>query len=187
MISYLKGQIIAKQDQSLILNTGNIGYLVHTPLNILTDNEEKDEIELFIHTHVREDNISLYGFQSLNELDFFKLLLSVSGIGPKLALEVTSTPPGIIKNAIFAEDIKTLTRINGLGKKTAQRMVLELKNKVEPELHGKGDLGQRIDQDAVEALINLGYQKYQIIKTLSEMDKKIIDTEEIIKYFLKNA
>lgn len=187
MIAHLKGKILAKQNHSLILNGGNIGYLVYTPLSILTENKEKDEIELFIHTHVREDNISLYGFKTLNELNFFKLLLSVSGIGPKIALEIISAPPEIIKTAIFTEDIKTLTKINGVGKKTAERIVLELKNKVEPELHEKGNLKQWIDQDAVEALINLGYSKYQVVKTLSEIDKKITATEEIIKYFLKNA
>lgn len=191
MIAYLNGQVLKKGEKSLILEINGVGYAISTTTQTLADIEENDTLELFIHTHVREDEITLYGFPTLSELQFFKLLLTVNGIGPKLANEIISGPINLIKNAIFSQDIAALTKIPGLGKKTAERLILELKNKVEPILDGSRQpqgLGQKeIDPDAVEALMGLGYSRYQVVKTLSQAEEKLPDVEQTIKYFLKNV
>ena len=191
MIAYLNGQVLKKAEKSLILEVNGVGYAVSTTTQTLAELEENDSAELFIHTHVREDEITLYGFGNVSELQFFKLLLTVNGIGPKVALEIISGPINLIKNAIFSQDIAALTKIPGLGKKTAERLVLELKNKVEPILTGDRQaqsISQKeIDPDAVEALMGLGYSRYQVVSVLSKAEETLGNVEETIKYFLKHV
>ena len=149
---------------------------------------KKHKIQLFIHTAVREDDISLYGFAKKEELTFYQQLISVSGIGPKVAMDILSTPLHITKHAIINGDTGLLTNIKGLGKKTAERLILELKNKVTPEsLDGKSSGVSAYNEDAVEALVGLGYEKFQVIKILSDTPSDIKKTEDVIKYFLKQT
>lgn len=190
MIAYLRGIILEKTEKYLILQTNDIGYQVFTTSNLLSEIKKGDSLEFFIHTHVREDNITLYGFSRFNELQFFELLLTVSGIGPKIALEILNSPIEQIQNAIFHENLAVLTSINGLGKKTAQRLILELKNKV--QLIDGGSVSSQkivrnIDQDVINALESLGYSRYHIVRVLSKMDGEVQATEEIIRYFLQNV
>ena len=111
---------------------GGIGYRVYMSDVNMGRIAKQREVELFIHTHVREDQISLYGFQSQDELGVFEMLLSISGIGPKAALGILAiASPATIKNAIVEGDSSMLTRVSGVGKKTAERVILELKNKIE--------------------------------------------------------
>ncbi|MBI2463859.1 Holliday junction branch migration protein RuvA [Candidatus Peregrinibacteria bacterium] len=195
MIAYLKGKILEKEERYLIMEVNGVGYQIFTTNSILTDCQKGQDFQLFIHTHVREDDIKLYGFLSMSELNFFNLLISVSGIGPKIGIEILSAPIAMVKNAIFTSNVAFLTNINGLGKKTAERLILELKSKVEPVLTSEGRLphgitpgiSQSIDPDAVTALESLGYNKYQIVKVLKNLDKKLEKTEDVIKYFLQNV
>ena len=158
--------------------------------DLLTQAKEDHKIQLFIHTSVREDDISLYGFQKKEELKFYEQLLGVSGIGPKMAMDILTTPLSMTKNAILSEDIGLLTKIKGLGKKTAERLCLELKNKIEPVVAGSA-FGSKtkpaVHEDAVLALESLGYERYQILKFVSELPSEISETEDIVKSFLKTS
>ena len=189
MIAYLNGTILKKLEKAIILDTGKIGYLVNLPGTFLAELEKNDTLELYIYTNVLEDDLSLYGFRTSEELDFFKNLIGISGIGPRIGLEILTIPLSTLRGAIANEDTNSLSKIPGIGKKTAERIILEMKNKItisDDEREYKG-LGPEIDEDAVNALVNFGYQKHQIVKALKNMPEEIKGAEEIIKYFLQNA
>ena len=190
MIAYLSGLIIDKDEKSLTALAGGLGYRVFVTTDLLTEVMENQKIQLYIHTAVREDDISLYGFKSKEELKFYEQLLGVSGIGPKMAMDILTTPLSMTKNAILSEDIGLLTKIKGLGKKTAERLCLELKNKIEPveafAVSGSGpDSGAH--EDAVLALESLGYERYQILRFVSDLPPGVKETEDIVKSFLKTS
>jgi len=188
MIAYLNGLVIGKNEKTLIVMVQNIGYKVHTPTEVIAKAEEDQKIQLFIHTAVREDDISLYGFSKKAELDFFEQLISVSGIGPKTALEILSAPLHMTQNAIAGSDTATLTKIKGLGKKTAERLVLELRNKVVPvSLKGPIKGAAAYNEEAVEALVGLGYERIHVIKALNDLPAKVTKTEDIVRHFLKQG
>jgi Holliday junction DNA helicase RuvA len=197
MIAHLKGTLIKKAPQSIIVETGGIGYEVFTPLSTFYAIPGTDEqISLHIHTHVREDSLILFGFQTTLEKEIFRLLISVSGIGPKLAINILSgMGPDELLSAIARGDAGRLQSIPGVGKKTAERMALELKDKAGkissflelPSAHAASDEARRAMDDAVSALLNLGYQAKAanpaVEKALSLV--KEINLEAIIKEALK--
>lgn len=190
MIGYLKGIIQAKQTRYILINVNNVGYKVFVSTSLYTELDNKAEIELFIYTNVKEDDIALYGFKKNSELQLFEKLISISGIGPRLGLDILGSPIYIIQNAILNNDPKLLTQIKGIGKKTAERVILELKNKI--DLSDFGDLpnvssqDSQIDNDIITALEGLGYEKYQIIKKLQDLPEGLKTPEEKIKWFLQN-
>jgi len=186
MISYLKGKVIYRAKNHIILNTGNIGYRVY----ILPGHEIADgEIEIYTYLVVREDALTLYGFKTINELELFEILISVSGVGPKSALGILSiSDPDTIKFAIAKGDASILTRVSGIGKKTADRIILELRSKFtissENNLEKKGR--EIMDHtDALEALIGLGYRPVEAKKALSKISPEIKDVGEKIKMALR--
>lgn len=190
MIAYLKGKIIKKNSKGIIIDTGNVGYFVSIFRNLLADMKEKTETEIFVYTNVKEDAIDLYGFKTEDELDFFTQLISVSGIGPRTAVEALNIQIDRLKSAILNEDSAFITQIPGIGSKTAKRLILELKDKVEisditnlSRPHGKIE----VNKEVIDALAKLGYQKSEILETLKDLPKEIALPEEIIKYFLKHA
>lgn len=191
MIAYLSGKIRKKLEKGVILDTGNVGYLVHLPKPLYEKAREKSDAEFYIFTKVREDDISLYGFETVGELDFFKTLLNVNGIGPKLGLEILSQNPEKVKAALMSGDFNFLTKIPGIGKKTAERMVVELKGKIDwndiniSRAHGSIDLPY--GEEAIQALGGLGYQKAEINEILKNMPDGVSKAEEIVTYFLKNV
>lgn len=187
MIAYLQGQIIKKLEKQIIVDTGKVGYLVTIPLPLLQEVEENDNIELFVYTNVRDDDISLYGMRTVEEYEFFKDLISVHGIGPKLATDILAVPIDKMKGAILNEDTEAIKKIPGIGKKTAERIVMELKGKVDTGEREYKGLGSKVNDEAMEALANLGYQRGLIQKVLARMPEELKETEEIIRYFLKNA
>ena len=188
MIGYINGLIIDKDEKSLLVLAGHIGYKAFVPTELLANVKIDSKIQLFIHTAVREDDISLYGFAKKEELQFFQQLISVSGIGPKVALDILATPLNITQSAIINGDASMLTKIKGLGKKTAERLILELKNKITPATTADGKPAiSSVNEDAISALESLGYEKFQIIKAMSKLPKDITETEEIVKYFLKSS
>lgn len=188
MIAYLKAKIIKKTDKGIILETNNIGYFVHLTNSALEETKEKQEIELFIHSNIKEDAFDLYGFAKYEDLEFFRLLLSINGIGPKVALEMLNVPLEKIKSAIANNDDAFICEIPGIGKKTAKRVILELKEKIDlaPDRDYKS-LSKETQKEAVDALIKLGYQRKEIIKLVQDTPEEITGTEEIITYFLKNT
>lgn len=189
MIGYLKGTIQKKLPKAIILNTGNVGYMVNLPGPQLEKCTEGKNLELYIYTKVREDDISLYGFITTEELEFFKTVLNVNGVGPKTALEILSQDMNKTKAAILSNNLLFLSKIPGIGKKTAERIIVELKNKLDwvdsMRLHGNLE-DEETNDEAAEALIGLGYQKFEIAKILKKMPSEITTTEEIVTYFLKN-
>ena len=193
MIAYLSGKIIHKNPKNVVLNTGNVGYLVNLAAPVAEKLSVGDNIELFIYTRVLEDDISLFGFQDTDQLDFFKLLITVNGVGAKTAMEVMNANIDKVKAAIISKDLAYLTKIPGIGKKTAERILLDLKGKVDikniERLHQDlyMDDEKSVNEDAINALHTLGYQKFEIMQVLKKMPETITVAEEIITYFLKNV
>ncbi|MBU1446372.1 Holliday junction branch migration protein RuvA [Patescibacteria group bacterium] len=190
MIAYLEGEVQKKLSNAIIINTGGVGYLVHVNKNFLNECEENMRIEAYTHTSVRENDISIFGFQNIPELEMFKLLISVSGIGPKTGLEILNNKVASLKYAIANGDIDLLVQTPGIGKKTAERVILDLQGKITDAIQKPGDYIENIkdvNEDAINALENLGYRKHQIIQTLKKLPENIKDPEEIIRYFLQNA
>jgi Holliday junction DNA helicase RuvA len=167
MIAALRGMLAEKAPSRVIVEVGGVGYDVQVPLStfyVLGD--VGSSVSLRVHTHVREDVIALYGFASPLELDLFERLIAISGVGPKLALAVLSgiEPAELIK-AVRLQDVARLTAIPGIGKKTAERIGLELKDRLPASLQaiGKAQLestpGDHLREDLLSALLNLGYQR----------------------------
>src|ERR1043166_4498297 len=171
MIAHLRGKLLAKHPNQAIVETGGVGYDVAISVPTFSDLPAVgNEVALHIHTHVREDQIALYGFMRPAEKTLFEKLLTVSGIGPKLAITILS---GMAANemtgALRGNDVAKLTRIPGIGKKTAERMVLELRDKL-PK--GEADNAtvavlNPIEEDVLSALVNLGYQRPVAEKALA--------------------
>jgi len=168
MIALLRGRLVEKHPNRLIVDVGGVGYDVQVPLSTFYDLAEPGhEIALRIHTHVREDVIALYGFGTPLELDLFERLLGVNGIGPRLALAALSgIEPADLVRAVRTADIARLSSIPGIGKKTAERITLELKDKLPAALPAAPDTsapaatpGEELRTDVLSALVNLGYQR----------------------------
>ena len=183
MIGSIKGKIILKKDKFVIVEQGGIGYKI----NISSDTQErvqktKEEILFWTHSHIKEDAQDLYGFLEYDELEFFELLISVSGIGPKGALTILSVAPiEILKRAIGTGDTSYLTKISGIGRKTAEKMVIELRDKVGKE-NENGSLNQ--DVDVLEALKSLGYSQNEAREALKKVSNET-DLNNKIKEALK--
>lgn len=163
MIGRLVGRLAAKATDHVILDVGGVGYLVHIPLSTFYDLPETESpASLWIHTHVREDALSLYGFLTERERALFLMLLDVAGIGPRVALTVLSgIPPADLIDALSRQDARRLMAVPGVGKKTAERMVLELSEKaakfaIVPAMPRAATVAP---EDVVSALVNLGYRK----------------------------
>jgi len=185
MIAYLKGKIKFKSSY-LIVDVNNIGYKIVVAINILNKKKLNEEIELFIHEHLREDADDLYGFSTMAELNFFEQLLSVSGVGPKSALAIVSRfEIEQVKKSIVQEDTSLLTKVSGIGKKTAERIIVELKNKLEVSANISYQGKMQIDDEAIDALLSLGYNKAQAVKALQNMAADL-SLEDKIRQALKN-
>jgi len=184
MIRLLSGTIAAIEKQSLIIMVNGIGYQVFVPSSMLTMGEG-EEIKLHIHSHIREDAFNLFGFKSKSELEFFEQLLSINGVGPKMAICILDMPISTIQNAIVSEDVKTLSSVPGIGKKKAERIILELKNKIDPV--AASSEANSIHPDVFITLETLGYKRHHVQKVLSEVEEDILEVEDWIRVFLKRV
>ena len=176
MIAHLRGKLLAKHPNQAIVETGGVGYDVTISVPTFSDLPAVGgDVALHIHTHVREDMLALYGFLRSAEKTLFEKLITVSGIGPKLAITILSgMAADEMVNAIRGNDIARLTRIPGIGKKTAERMVLELRDKLPPEKAGEVATMptlSAVEEDVLSALMNLGYQRASAEKALSAIAK----------------
>lgn len=185
MIAYLNGKIKIKNDKFVVLEVNNVGYKVFAPQNVLESlNAEGEEQELFIHHYVSEDREELYGFLNFQDLDFFELLMSVSGIGPKSALGVMAiASTEDLKKGILSEDTSIFTKVSGVGQKTAERVILELKNKIPADVV-TGVLSQ--DLEALDALIKLGYSQREARDALRQAPRDLTLASERIRWALQN-
>jgi len=187
MISYIKGTIIIRQDKFIVVDIGALGYQVNISQQTLEKIQDFTEVALFTHTHVREDALELYGFLVWEELEFFQKLISISGVGPRSALGVLSVAPlEDIKKAVVHGDPAILQQVTGIGKKTAERIIVELKEKIrittDFDINTVGNLG---DTQVMEALISLGYKDREIRQTLPYIPQDVTDLGQRIKEALK--
>ena len=176
MIGYLKGEIFEVDGNEVIVMVGGVGYRVRT----IQDSRFKihESVGLYIHTHVKEDELSLYGFADKKALKMFELLIGVSGVGPKVAMNILGQRNSEkIQRAVATADVGFFTEVKGLGKKGAQKIIIELKNKLGDlqEL----DLGDVGGDELVAALVGMGFGRQDVVKVLSEMEVGLSEDEKI--------
>jgi Holliday junction DNA helicase RuvA len=176
MIAHLRGKLLAKHPNQVIVETGGVGYDVTISVPTFSDLPNVgSEVALYIHTHVREDLIALYGFLHPAEKQLFEKLITVSGIGPKLAITILSgMPADEMVSAIRDTDVARLTRIPGIGKKTAERMILELRDKLPTQgLSAAAPVATMspVEEDVLSALVNLGYQRTAAERGLASISR----------------
>ena len=194
MINFIKGNIETLKSDFVIIENNGIGYKINISTKLYTYlSKNKENIKLYTFMNIKEDNISLFGFLNIEELELFERLITVSGVGPKGAISLLNvlTPKEII-SAIITSDIKTLSSGQGIGKKIAQRIALELKDKVDideaidisintiNQIEENGDI-----KETLEALSSLGFTRQEILKAIDSIEDKNIKTDKMISLCLK--
>ena len=187
MITFLDGTIELKGEKFVVVNIGGVGYKVFAGMETLRKISEKGaSVKLWTHQHVREDSLDLYGFIAYAELDLFEMLIGISGVGPKSALGILAIAPvDTLKKAIATGDTSYLTRVSGVGRKTAEKVVLELKEK----LAGRGVIVEapelKDEADVLDALVGLGYSQREAREALSGVAQNIGGVEKRLGAALK--
>ena len=195
MISYIKGTLEFLGEDFIIVENNSIGYEIKIPLSVIPNLPHiREEVKIYTYLYVREDAMLLFGFLSMDDIDVFKKLLSVSGVGPKAALGVLSTiTPDDLRYAIICNDDKTIAKAPGIGKKTAQKLILELKDKFnikdiyrshKEDYENTNIVNMDNKNEAVEALVTLGYTQTETAKAISGINE-YDSTEDLIKKALK--
>lgn len=181
MIAYLKGTLLHKEARAVILEVGGIGYAVHVGAETIAGLSMGSHAALWTHLAVRENSLDLYGFSARTDRDFFEQLISISGIGPKSALAIMNlAPTATLRPAIAGGDTTYLTKVSGIGKKMAQKIILELREKMAVE--GKDSPGAPSDDtDVLEALVTLGYSARIARETLQKIDPGKVGVNERVK------
>lgn len=186
MIGVLQGKPIISSDPAVIIMTGGVGYQVYITSKLKEKLAKKNEVFLNIYTHVREENLDLYGFEDREEMTLFKMLLSVSGVGPRTALNVLNEGVEKIKKAVISADTGFFTLIPRLGKKNAQKIIIELKGKLGSlEEINLSDDSIESNNEVVLALVGMGFVKNEILKALRKSPEEIVTVEDKIRYCLK--
>jgi Holliday junction DNA helicase RuvA len=194
MISFIKGEVVRKGLDHLIISNNDIGYFINTSLSTLKLLNEGDRACIYTYMHIREDVLALYGFCSVEEIEMFKKLISVNGVGPKAGLAVLSTyDVNSIKEIILKDDSVRMSKVPGIGKKTAGKILLELKDKVGSlEELGKSESKETVtsdegeESDVINALVSLGFTSFEAKKAIEKLDIKGKSENDIIKEALKN-
>ncbi len=189
MIAQIQGKLIEKNPTDLIVDCNGVGYEIKISLNTFSSLSDDEFIRIYTKLIVREDAHILYGFYSKEERDMFNLLISVSGIGPNTAMiMLSSLIPSEVAHAIQSDDVSTIQSVKGIGAKTAQRVIIDLKGKVlgfNIELENIAKSGNTNRFDALNALVSLGFDKKSAEKTLNKLDSDDKTVEELIKEALK--
>lgn len=185
MIGYLEGEIKFIKTDSLVLITNGVGYEILMPNSVTIGLGVGEKASFHIYTHVKEDQLTLYGFLSAEELDFFKMLLLVSGIGPKVALAIVSSAPvDKLKSSISNGDPSMLSAVSGVGKKTAEKAVIELKGKL--GFIGNSHVFENNETgDIYDALMGLGFRREDVADGIRKLPEEITGTDQKIKALLK--
>lgn len=192
MISYIKGIIEEVEEDKVIIDNNGIGYGIFMPQSSLELIGPGEELKIYTYLNVKEDAMQLYGFLSKEELNLFKKLIGVSGVGPKGGLSIITACPGdSLQMAIISGDAKAISKAQGIGAKTAQRIIIELKDKIDLEEviftnSGEAVADTGVKSDAIEALIALGYSRTSAFNAVNKVDKITDDVEELLKLALKN-
>lgn len=187
MISYLEGKIIDRDTEYITLNVGGVGYLIHATPDLLLFAQDKEEISVWTYLAVRENSLDLYGFKDKKEIAIFKLLLTISGVGPKSAISIlSSTTAETLISGIQSNDPSYLSKTSGIGKKTAEKIIVSLKDKLGSfEFNERGSSkSENHNITAIDALVSLGYSERDSREAVSKI-KNIDNPEEIIKKALK--
>jgi Holliday junction DNA helicase RuvA len=197
VFAFIKGTLAYKHNEYMVVEANGVGYKIYAPLtSIESAGPVGQEVKIYTYLHVREDVMNLYGFMTQEEMGMFELLITVSGIGPKVALSLISTiSPSKFGLAVITDDIKTLTKAQGIGRKMAQRIILELKDKIkkeqlatvksdEDEVLNIGSDNSRVSE-AISALMVLGYTPLEASRAVSAVYSEDMDLESIIKSSLK--
>lgn len=186
MIGVLEGNVRLKKLDSFILMVGGIGYVIFPPVQLLAQVHQGDDLTLYTHTHVREDALSLFGFATTEELELFELLLTVSGIGPKTALSVVDRGVVHVRQAVVAADVDFFTTIPRLGRKNAQKVIIELKSKLGSlsELDLSGSITGET-QELIEMLTVVGFSKAEAQSALKALPSHAVTIEDKIREALK--
>lgn len=191
MYSYIKGMVKSIRENHLIVDNNSIGYSINTSANTLKDCAINDQVTIYTHLYVREDIINLYGFASPEELGLFEILIRISGVGPKAALSILSLADvSTLKYSIFTGDHKFISKASGIGKRTAEKIILDLKDKIKDEFAGitvdPGLTDSVTSYDTVtDALVSLGFTLGEARSVLKNIDKTGKTEDEIIKLALK--
>lgn len=195
MFYSVRGRLIHTTPSTAVVECGGVGYNCQTTINTLKQIKPNTEVTLYTYLNVREDAMELFGFATITELETFKTLISVSGVGPKAGLAVLSElSPEQVAMAIASNDVKTITRAQGVGKKTAQRIILELKDKLAKSMSGSGSMEAVTGSaaavasgnvpKAIEALGVLGYEPSEVTPVLSQLDSSL-PVEQLIAMTLR--
>ena len=197
MISYVSGVVDSIDTDKIIIDNNGIGYSIFMPQDSLEVLGEGEKVKIYTYFNVREDTMQLFGFLTREELRIFKMLIGVSGVGPKGAISIISSCPGdSLQMAVISGDAKAISKAQGIGSKTAQRIIIELKDKLDTEdfigigsdsVANISSLSGGVQSDAVEALTSLGYSRtdaFNAVKKVKNSEK--MDVEEILKNALKN-
>lgn len=196
MIAYLKGKLVIKSVDYIVIDVQGIGYKVYMSKTAIDKFEEEKEIKIYTYLKVREDDISLFGFNTLEELHMFELLISVGGIGAKSAIAILSNiTPSKFALAVITSDVNTLKKLQGIGPKTAQRIILELKDKIKTEeaIENQENTIKQEEQiqedmeELIQALQVLGYRRYEINNILPKIKEETLEDriKEALKYLAR--
>ncbi len=196
MIAYLKGKLVIKSVDYIVIDVQGIGYKVYMSKTAIDKLEEEKEIKVYTYLKVREDDISLFGFNTLEELHMFELLISVGGIGAKSAIAILSNiTPSKFALAVITSDVNTLKKLQGIGPKTAQRIILELKDKIKTEeaIENQENTIKQEEQiqedmeELIQALQVLGYRRYEINNILPKIKEEILEDriKEALQYLAR--
>lgn len=192
MIASIKGQVLLSKENWMIVETNGIGYKVFVPNSVSNISGIGEAVSLYIYHNITDSSQALYGFHTFDEQEFFELLLSISGIGPKVALSVLNAATmQEIREAVISDNADILTNISGIGTKTAHRIVLELKNKIKigdvrPVGTKSIDVGSSANMDVYEALLRLGYNGVEARAAIKMVPEGIKDAEKKLKEALRN-
>jgi Holliday junction DNA helicase RuvA len=170
----------------MVVDVGGVGYKVYSPTEIIEKTPMREPVRLWTHLIVREDALDLYGFPGKEELEFFEMLITISGIGPKSALSILNLASiATLKQAIASGDSTYLTKVSGIGKKNAEKIVMELKDKLIFTQEEVDSASRSYESDSLEALKALGYAEREARDALKKVPKEITDTSECVKHALK--
>jgi len=185
MISHLSGKLLAQRERLLIIDVHGVGYRVFSTPETIQAVSQMSDVSLWTHLAVRENALDLYGFATEEELHFFELLLTISGIGPKSALSILSGA-GVetLKNAVASGNAAHLTKISGIGRKNAEKIVLELHGKLNAPSESD-TANMQTESDSIAALQSLGYSQKEAREAIKKVPKEITSTAEIVKFALK--
>lgn len=191
MIAYLKGTVLNKRKNYLIIEVAGVGYEVYVTQKLFSEVVTGQPIEIYTHQYIKEDALDLYGFKTLDELELFELLISISGVGPKSALGIMGIATAEeLSSSIARGDASMLTKVSGIGRKTAERVVLELRDKMatlnfEAVAAGAGATAVAAQSDEIDALMALGYSLQQAREALRQVDPSITKSGERVREALK--